>query len=147
MHFAGERVGIEENQIFLERLPLRDHVALPVEHQARSIEHQAVVSSNLIYKRHRNMIIAGNRGEHLTPQFALSCPERRSRNVQHKISTSMDQRFDRIHAVQPAWPEMFIVPGIFTNGERHLLPAKREQKLTASRSKISRFIENVIGGQ
>src|SRR5215469_11029704 len=147
MNFTGERVGIEENQIFLERLPLRDHVALPVEHQARSIEHQAVVSSNLIYKRDGNMIIAGNGGEHLTPQFPLSCPERRSRNVQHKISTRLDQRFDRIHAVQPAWPEMFVVPRIFTNGERHLLPAIRKQELTASRSEISRFIENVIGRQ
>src|ERR1700685_3140613 len=59
----------------------------------------------------------------------------------------MNQSLDRIEGVKTFVPEMLIVPGIFAEGECHLLPAKRKQQLAFSRREVPHLIENVVGGQ
>ena len=57
------------------------------------------------------------------------------------------QSFDGIETVKPPVPEMRVVPGVFADGQRHLLAAEWKQRLAACRGKIPHLIENVVGGQ
>ena len=42
---------------------------------------------------------------------------------------------------------MFVVPGILTDGQRHLLAAKAEQLLALGGSEVAHLVEDVVGGQ
>src|SRR5581483_12038840 len=77
MNFAGESIGVEQNQIFFKRFALCDYVSFAIKNQARTVEHQTVVSTNLIDEDHWHMIVSGNGGQHVSSQLPLPRPERR----------------------------------------------------------------------
>ena len=59
----------------------------------------------------------------------------------------MNQSLDGIERIQTFVPKVLIVPGIFTDGEGHLLATKRKQQLAFSRRKVAHLIEDIVGGQ
>ena len=142
-----EFLGVEIDQVFLERLRLRDHLSVGRNHQARSVEDQAVVAPDLVHHRDRNFLILCDGRQHVAAQFALAQPKRRRGNVEHEVSAGADQFFDRIDAIQPPVPEALVVPGILTDGQSHLLAAKAEQLLALGGSEVAHLVEDVIGGQ
>ena len=42
---------------------------------------------------------------------------------------------------------MLVVPGVFADGERHLLAAKWKQQLAFCGSEVAHFVEDIVGGQ
>ena len=145
--FSRELVRVEINYVFFKRLSARDHFSGCVQYEARSVKYQAVVASHLIHHCYRNFMMAGNCGQHLVTQLALAQPERRSGDVEQEISARVDQGFHRVEGIKPLVPELLVVPGIFADGQRHLLAAKWKQHLALGWGKISHFVEDVVGGQ
>ena len=126
MHFARQTLRIEIDQVFFERAPLRDHIAFPIEHQAGAIEHQTVIPANLVDENDGHFMLSGDAGQHVPAQLALADPEGRSRNVQHEIPASLDQRLHGIYGIEALHPELLVVPGILADGERHAIAAEWE---------------------
>ncbi len=147
MQISGKFFRVKVNQVFLERFPARDHLAIRPNYQARSIEQQTVVPANLVHHRHGNPLIFCNRRQHVMSQLPLPKPEWRSRNIEHEIAARSYQFFDRIDAIKPPVPETLVVPGVFANGQSHLLVTQAEQMLARGGSKIAHLIEDVIGWQ
>ena len=65
----------------------------------------------------------------------------------NEISASPYQRLHWIEAVKSLVPEMFVVPGVFADGQRHAVAAEIEQLLVAGGGEIAHFVEDVVGGQ
>ena len=42
---------------------------------------------------------------------------------------------------------MFVVPGVFANGERHLLRLRIENLLMIGGREVARLVEDIVGGQ
>ena len=106
-------------------------------YQARPVEDKAVISADLIHHGYGHVMIPCDRRQHVTPQLSLAEPERRSGNVQHKISAGSNQFLHRIDSVKPPVPETLVVPRILANRQSHLLAAKAEQHLAAWRAQNS----------
>ena len=147
MQFSGKGIGVKQNQIFLERFATSDDIAFAIENKAGSVKDQAIISANLIYECNRHVIISRDGGQHVMPQLALVRPERRCRNVEHKISAGMYECLDRIHGIETARPEMLVVPGVLTDGQGHLLSTKWKQYLAACRRKITHLVEDIVSRQ
>jgi hypothetical protein len=122
-------------------------LAIGVEDDAGTIEHQAIVASDLVHHGHRHAIIARNGRQHLAAQLAFADPERRGRYVEHKVAACFQELFDRICGIEPPPPKMSVIPRVFADRQRHLLPAKRKQLLLAGRSEVTRFVKDVVSRQ
>ena len=140
-------LGVEIDQVLLERLRLRDYLSIGRNHQARSVENQAVVAPDLVHHRDRNFLILRDGREHVAAQFALTQPKWRGGNVEHEVAAGSNQFFDRVDAIQTLVPETLVVPGILTDSQSHLVAAKAEQLLALGGSEVAHLIEDVIGGQ
>src|SRR4029077_17094184 len=90
VHISGELLGVEIDQVFLERLPLRDHLSVGCDHEARSVEDQAVVAPDLVYHGNRYFLILRDSREHVVAQFALTQPKRRRGYVEHEVPARSD---------------------------------------------------------
>ena len=92
VHLAGQLVGIEVNQVFFKRLALRDHLAGGIQNQAGTVKHQVVIAADLIDHGDRDLVLPGDRGQHLAAQLTLAQPERGRGNIQHEVAAGLDQR-------------------------------------------------------
>src|SRR5947199_5255142 len=117
-------IAVEIDNVFFNGFALRDHISRGIYNNARSVENQAVISSDLVHHYDRNFVILGNGGQHVAAKFPLAEPERRRGDIEHEIAARLDQSFNGIKCIKALVPEMFIVPGVFANGERHLFAAE-----------------------
>ena len=124
MDLTPQIIRVEVHDIFLKRFPLCHDLSGRIQNHTGAIEYQAVVAPNLVHHDHRHLVMLGDGGQHPSPKLALPNPEGRCRNVEDEISTRPDQFLNRIEGVEPLVPEVLVVPGIFADGERHLLAAK-----------------------
>src|SRR5260370_8299931 len=92
------------------------------------------------------MVVRDGR-EHVPAQLAFAQPKWRCRYVEHEVPTGSDQFFDRIYAIELPVPEALVVPGILTNGQRHLIAAKAEQLLALGGSANVPLVGNMISGE
>ena len=147
VHVSGQFAGVEIDQVFFKRLPLRNHPSIGSNHQTRSIEHQTVVSSDLVHHRDRHLLIARDGRQHVAPQLALAQPKRRRRDVEHEVAAGPHQFLYGIEAIQLPVPEAFVVPGIFADGQSEQHAGEVDQMLAFGGSEVARLVENVIGRQ
>ena len=118
MNIPGKRLRIEADHVFFERLGLRDDLPVGTEREARSVEHQAIVATNLVHHGNRNAIMPGDSRQHVLAKFALAQVERRSRDVQQNLPARPDEVLHRIDAVEATVPEVLVVPGVLADGQR-----------------------------
>ena len=55
--------------------------------------------------------------------------------------------FYRISPIQPRWPEIFVVPKVFTNSNSDPLSTQRNGMVRFSGFKIAIFVKNIVRGQ
>ena len=65
--------GVPEAEISLGKDQLADHVAIGAGHEAAAVEHQLIVTADLVHVHHRALQPAGRGGCQLTPQLGLAC--------------------------------------------------------------------------
>jgi hypothetical protein len=99
-------------------------MAFTIQHHARAVEHETVVSPDLIDEHDWNLVLAGNAGEHLTSELAFADPERRGGNIQHEVAASPNQRIYWIDGVQRPGPKALVIPCVFANCKRHAIAAE-----------------------
>jgi len=99
------------------------------------------------YHGDRYLVVPGDRGKHVVPELAFPQVERRSGDVQQNLPSRPDEIFDRVDAIQPAVPEVLVVPGVFADGEGAGSAIETEQFLLVGGCKVPLLVEYVIGGQ
>ena len=72
---------------------------------------------------------------------------RRSIDADEHLGAGFRHFLHRIAQVEAAFPELVVVPGVLADRQRSLPASDEMQGLACRRDKLSRFIEDVVGGQ
>src|ERR1700704_229495 len=88
-----------------------------------------------------------NGAQHLKAQASFVDGIRRSGDIQKDGSSLRDNFGYGVTVITAISPEIFIVPYVLANGDAQLLVSKSKDGLPVGRLKISRFVEDVVGGQ
>src|SRR6185437_7827298 len=123
------------------------HATVDVEGDARTVEDKTIVSADLIHVNDGEFMVAGESLEHVDALAAFVQIVGRRGNIKQDASSLPDEFGDRIAIVHALRPEIFVVPTIFANGDSQLLAVKSEIRLRARGLKITRLVENIVGGK
>ena len=110
---------------------------LRIQGQRGAVEDQAVVAAHLIRHQHRNAVAARDRGQHFPAHGPLGVPERRRGKVDVQGRMLAHQFFHGIDLVEPARPEVLVVPGILTDGDGQANPVQLNHLLRLRRARNS----------
>ena len=110
-----------------ERRRGRDHVSFRIHRKTGAVENNLVVASDLIDHDRRDLVPPHHGAEHLFAQFPFAQVERRAIDADDHAGALLHQLVDRIAPVEPMRPELFVVPGVFADGERYVAFACRRQ--------------------
>ena len=147
MTVAGRGREIAQHQIFFKRPRGRDHLSGAVHGEAGSIEDQLVVAAHLVHVDH-GLSVAPRGGAVNTPaDGALAQVVGRGVDADEHLGSGREQFLDGVALIEAVLPEAAVVPGVFTNGERHRSAAQRAQILALRRAEVARFVEHVVVGQ
>ena len=144
---AGAGCDIGEREIDRKLARLRDDFTARVEHRARPVEHQIVLSTDLVDEHQRQTPATRGGRQHPWSQVPLFDRERRRRDVDNEISPGIHELLDRIVAVEPPRPKVGVVPDVFTNRDPQAPAAKRRDGGLGARLKIPPFVEHVVRRQ
>jgi len=115
--------------------------------EARAIEDEAVVAADLIDVNDGDFVMSRRGSKHVDAQAALIKIIGRRRNIEENCSSLPDKLGDGIAFIEALNPEFLVVPAIFANGDAELLALKQEIRLRTRGLKITRFVEDVVGGE
>ncbi|HEX3990417.1 MAG TPA: hypothetical protein VHX39_04510 [Acetobacteraceae bacterium] len=139
--------GIDNHQVFDERRCRGDNVSLGIHGETGSIENDLIVTTHLIDHDRRHFMAAHDSAKHFRAQFPLAQMEGRGVYTDEHIRPGLHQLIDGVAPIKPVRPELLVVPGVFTDGERDVISAHFPDQLRIGGDEISHFIEHVISGK
>ena len=125
----------------------RDHLAGGVERQAGPVEHQIVLSADLVDEQQRAAPSPRGGRQHARAQMALFDGEGRGREVEDDLRAGAHQGLDRIGAVEPRRPEIGVVPDVLADGDPQGSPAERDGRDLGGRIEVAPLVEHVVRRQ
>ena len=103
-----------------------------VHREAAAVEDELVVSADLVHVHDRDVVTLRRAGEDLAPELPLAHVIRRGVDAEQDFGPGLGQFLDRIAEVQPAFPELLVVPGVLADRERRRTFPNRIQRLSVA---------------
>src|SRR6185437_14574362 len=144
---AGVGGGVENDEIFFERMRAGDEIAFGVEADAGTVENETVVAADLIDVDDGNFVMAREGAEHVGAEVALVEIVGRGGDVNEDVSSLPYELGDGIAIVEALRPIIFVVPGVFADGDAELLVGEFDIGLRARGLEVTGFVENIVSGE
>ena len=143
--FAVSRVV--KNDVFLEVDRPGDLLASGIVNGAGTVKEDMVVTAHLIDENHRDVMFGSQTGEHAVAKGSLVFVKGRRGDVHQQIGTVGGQLVHRVVGVHPTLENIFVVPGIFTDGQSDAQTLVCKGPAALAGLEMAPFIKDVIGRQ
>jgi len=140
---------VEKEEILLERAGLGNERAVRAERRAAAVEHEIVVSTDLVDVDERDTMSGHLPAKQFDSKILLSHDEGRGGDVDQQFGAGLYEGLDRVGTVDAPPTELFIVPEVLADREANGdLPPTQRQTCDGdfiSRLEVTEFVEDIVG--